>query len=140
MRLRVAAMGLLLFIETNAALAADNAVCGNIRLSATEQFQCRYRLDNALGPGDAQRTREEYEYKARAATNALITPSAPLKPLPALPDATLKLPDTPDTVPRESGALRLPKTPSLVPENGGVLHLPNTPSGAPVTPKSRDAQ
>ncbi len=133
-------MGLIVIFVATASFAADTSVCGNIRLSASEQFQCRYRLDNALGPGDAARIRTEYRDKARAATNALITPPVPLKPLPSLPGATLKLPDTPERVPEENGALRLPATPSLVPKNGGVLHLPNTPSGVPVRPKPDDPQ
>ncbi len=140
MRLATVAAIFLAVLTNNESAAADTSVCGNIRLSATEQFQCRYRLENALGPGDAQRTRESYEDKIRAATNSLITPSVPLRPLPALPDATLKLPDTPDIVPQESGTLHLPRTPSLVPDNGGVLRLPNTPSGVSITPKSIDPQ
>ena len=90
-----------------------------------------YRLYNALGPGDAKRTRREFEDKARTATNNLITPPVFLGPIPVLPRENLNFPDTPETVPRETGVLRLPDTPSTVPINSGTLHLPKTPSGAP---------
>ena len=134
MYLRTIIVGLLGFIITGgAAVIADNAVCGNIRLSAAEQFQCRYRLDNALGPGDAQRTRKEFENKVRTAANNLITPPVTLSLLPPLPNGTLMLPHTPEVVPRETGALRLPNTPSPVPPNGGVLRLPTTPFGVPAS-------
>ena len=129
---RVAIVGLLAFTTVaTSSFGADNTVCNNIRLSASEQFQCRYRLNNAIGPGDVHRIRKEFEDKTRAATNALITPPVLLGTLPSLPDSGLKLPDTPETVPRETGALRLPNTPSAVPSDAGAFALPNTPSGVP---------
>jgi hypothetical protein len=128
----VAIAGFLAFTAIpTSSFGADNAVCNNIRLSAAEQFQCRHRLDNALGPGDAQRTRREFENKTRAATNVLITPPVMLGALPSLPDSGLKLPATPKTVPHETGALGLPNTPSAVPPDARAFALPDTPSGVP---------
>jgi hypothetical protein len=120
------------------AFAADDTVCSNIRLSATEQFECRYRLQNALGPGDADRIQRNYEDHVRAETNRRVSPPAPLPSLPALPEFKPGLPDTPKGVPAKTGALHLPDTPKSVPENGGVLHLPQTPSGVPLIDRSND--
>ncbi len=147
------------------AFAADDTVCSNIRLSATEQFECRYRLQNALGPGDADRIQRNYDNHVRAETNRRVSPPAPLpslpalpefnpglpdtpkgvsaktgslQPLPALPEFKPGLPDTPKGVPAKTGALHLPDTPKSVPENGGVLHLPQTPSGVPLIDRSND--
>lgn len=54
------------------ALAQD--VCGSIRLSVTEQIECRGRLTNALGDGDRLRIQQEFEDRVRRAQDQLITP------------------------------------------------------------------
>jgi len=61
------------------ALAAGGAaraqdVCGSIRLSVSEQIECRGRLTNALGDSDRLRIQQEFEDRVRRAQDQLITP------------------------------------------------------------------
>ncbi|MEQ9447866.1 MAG: hypothetical protein RLN70_03055 [Rhodospirillaceae bacterium] len=109
MRVAAIAMFAVFLLADAFAQPADESVCGSIRLSAAEQLQCRYRLKNALGPGDARRTRDEYEAKVRAATNNLVTPPVVVAPVPPPRDAELKPQHHLEPRPSDPGASRSPQ-------------------------------
>jgi hypothetical protein len=65
-----------LWLAAGVAAHGQADLCGNIRLSVSEQFECRARLANALSEGDLVRTRQGFEDRIRRATDRLITPQA----------------------------------------------------------------
>jgi hypothetical protein len=81
------------FAASGPVLAQD--LCGNIRLSVSEQIECRGRLTNALGEGDRARIQQEFEDRIRRANDQLITPPV-LRSQP--PPAVNPLPNTPPPV------------------------------------------
>ncbi|MGE4064216.1 MAG: hypothetical protein AB7E79_12690 [Rhodospirillaceae bacterium] len=111
----VAAAAVVVF---SGAASAQIDICTNIRLSVSEQIECRGRLANALGDMDRTRIQQEFEDRVRRAQDQLITPpvlSAPPPPVtsgvpPTARPPTPRAPDRPK-VPGEEpaiGTLRAP--------------------------------
>ncbi len=99
-------------------------LCGNIRLSVSEQIECRGRLTNALGEGDRARIQQEFEDRIRRANDQLITPPVLRSPP---PPAVNPLPNTPPPVrplaPIPPEAPALPGAPADT-AAGGALSAP----------------
>jgi hypothetical protein len=113
------------------ALAQD--LCSNIRLSVSEQIECRGRLTNALGEGDRTRIQQEFEDRIRRASDSLITPPVLRSQPPAL---TTIVPSTrAPATPRPPLQPRAPELPGAA-ASGGSLPAPPAgqiaqPGGAP---------
>ncbi|MCC6912161.1 MAG: hypothetical protein IT566_00550 [Rhodospirillaceae bacterium] len=126
------------------ALAQD--LCGNIRLSVSEQIECRGRLTNALGDGDRTRIQQEFEDRIRRANDRLITPPVlrspppPVRPVaPVPPDA----PVLPGSTPNPAPALPTPPgdvAPRAAPPSGSTAVAPDLtapdPAASPLPPIS----
>ncbi|MGE3476277.1 MAG: hypothetical protein AB7H70_10780 [Rhodospirillaceae bacterium] len=102
------------------ALAQD--LCSNIRLSVSEQIECRGRLTNALGDGDRTRIQQEFEDRIRRANDQLITPPV-LRSQP--PPVVSPLPNTaPPARPAAPVPPDAPALPGSTPNPAGVLTAP----------------
>lgn len=108
-------------------------LCTNIRLSVSEQIECRGRLTNALGEGDRSRIQQEFEDRIRRANDSLIAPPVLRSQPPALTTIvpSTKAPATP-RAPLQPGTPELPGTDAP----GGTLPSPPAgqiaqPGGAP---------
>lgn len=134
MRVNVAALVIGFMLAGNAC-AQD--LCGNIRLSVSEQIECRGRFTNSLGEGDRARLQQEYEDRIRRANDQLITPPILRSPPPprgtTLPNIT---PPTPPAPPSPPAPPTLPgstdaavSTPPLTTPPGDVAPRSAPPSG-----------
>lgn len=107
---------------SGAAFAQD--LCGNIRLSVSEQIECRGRITNALGDGDRTRIQQEFEDRIRRANDQLITP--PIMRSPAPPDTG---PINTTAKPAGPAAPVAPRAPLLPGTTAPLAPLPSSPSG-----------
>jgi hypothetical protein len=85
------------------AIAQD--VCTNIRLSVSEQIECRGRVNSALGDADRLRVQQDFEERIRRAQDQLITPPA----LRSNPPSAIRV--VPNAVP-SVGTLTVPRSPT----------------------------
>jgi hypothetical protein len=103
-------------------LAQD--ICGNIRLSVSEQIECRGRITNSLGEGDRTRIQQEFEDRVRRANDQLITP--PVMRSPARPANSPLTSIAKPAVPPPPTA---PAAPLLPGTTAPLAPLPSSPSG-----------
>lgn len=122
MRLRSAFFVLAASLGSGTVLAQD--ICGNIRLSVSEQIECRGRLTNSLGEGDRTRIQQEFEDRVRRANDQLITP--PIMRSPAPP---VNSPLTSIAKPAVPPPPTVPEAPLLPGTTAPLAPLPGSPSG-----------
>lgn len=99
-------------------------ICSNIRLSVSEQIECRGRTTNALGEGDRTRIQQEFEDRVRRANDQLITPPIMRSPAPPVTSplmSTAKPPVPPSPV--------APEAPLLPGTTAPLAPLPASPPG-----------
>ena len=123
MRVRLAAFVIAAGVSSSgAALAQD--ICSNIRLSVSEQIECRGRITNSLGEGDRTRIQQEFEDRVRRANDQLITPR--IMRSPALPTTSPLTSTAKPAVPPRPAA---PEAPLLPGTTAPLAPLPSSPSG-----------
>lgn len=103
-------------------LAQD--ICGNIRLSVSEQIECRGRITNSLGEGDRTRIQQEFDDRVRRANDQLITPPVMRSPAPPAnsPLTSIAKPALPPPP-------TAPEAPLLPGTTAPLAPLPSSPSG-----------
>lgn len=115
--------------------AAQTDVCENIRLTVSEQIQCRGSIANAMGDGDRARIRAEYEDRIRRENDRRITPPVLSSPAPGLTGAVPPPPSPAIPMPPEAPAPpQLPADPGpsptrLPPPINPSAPAPDTPAG-----------
>ncbi|MGE3334547.1 MAG: hypothetical protein AB7I36_12955 [Rhodospirillaceae bacterium] len=131
--MRVSLGVLLIGLASSGPVLAQD-LCGNIRLSVSEQIECRGRLTNALGDGDRVRIQQEFEDRIRRANDQLIMPPilrsqpAPVvNPLPNTAPPTRPVAPIPPDAPALPGGTSTGDALSAVPGNVAPRAAP--PSG-----------
>jgi hypothetical protein len=144
MRVALGAMMTSVMLTWSGAAFAQLDLCTNIRLSVSEQIECRSRLNNSLNEGDRQRTQQEFEDRIRRANDRLITPpvisgrgltaTVPGFPRPEIPS----LPDTPRSASQPASPVSGSAAPggSLPAPPAGQIAKPgeDPPSGGAIAP------